>query len=78
MQHWSWSCGQPLTFDVAFVSDGLQRRPAGQELLQLVSRLLVVAAVHAGGRLDACRGREAEHDHGFSRASQHAGGHGGN
>lgn len=65
-----------LTLDVAFVSDGLQRWPAGQELLQLVSRLLVVAAVHAGGRLDGCRGRrEAEPDHGFSRASQRAGGH---
>lgn len=60
-------CEGLLTFDVAFVSDGLQRWPAGEKLLQLVSRLLVVAAVHAGGRLDGCWGREAEQDHGFSR-----------
>ena len=44
------------TFDVALLSDGLQGRAAGQELLQLVSGLLVVGAVHAGGRLRGCRG----------------------
>lgn len=44
------------TFDVSLVSDGLQRRAAGQELLQLVPSLLVVRAVHAGGGLHACEG----------------------
>lgn len=68
-------CGELLTFDVAFVSDGLQRRPAGQELLQFVSRLLVVTAVDAGGRLDTWG--EAEENHGFSRTSQCASGHSG-
>lgn len=67
-----------LTFDVAFVSDCLQRRPAGQELLQLVTRLLVVAAVHAGGRLDGCWGREAKQDHGYSRTSPGVSDDGGN
>lgn len=42
------------TFDVALVSDGLQRRPAGQELLQLVAGFLVVGGVHAGGGLHGC------------------------
>lgn len=44
------------TFDVALFSDGLQGRAAGQELFQLVSGLLVVGAIHAGGRLHGCRG----------------------
>lgn len=43
-----------VTFDVALVPDGLQRGPAGQELLQLVSGLLVVGAVHAGRALHGC------------------------
>lgn len=59
------------TFYVALVSDGLQGGPAGKELLQLVSGLLVVRAVHAGGRLHGCRGGKAKQDRVFSRASQH-------
>lgn len=43
--------------DVTLVPDGLQRGTAGQELLQLVSGLLVVGGVHAGGDLHACRGQ---------------------
>lgn len=43
-----------VTFDVALVSDGLQGRAPGEELLQLVSGLLVVGRVHAGGGLHGC------------------------
>lgn len=52
-----WTFGAcPLpTLDVALVSDGLQRGPARQELLQLVSGLLVVGGVDAGGALHGCR-----------------------
>lgn len=57
------------TFDVSLVSDGLQGRAAGQELLQLVSGLLVVRAVHAGGGLHGCRG-EMGHDSVVHRSSQ--------
>lgn len=64
-------CLSFATFDVALVSDGLQGGPAGQELLQLVSGLLVVGAVHAGGRLHGCRGGKAKQDGVFSGASQH-------
>ena len=42
-----------FTFDVALVPDRLQGGPARQELLQLVSGLLVVPVFHAGRVLDA-------------------------
>lgn len=58
------------TFNVALVSDGLQGRPAGQELLQLVSGLLVVGAVHAGGGLHGCRG-EMKQDSVVHHSSEH-------
>lgn len=71
----SWLlCG---TFDVALVSDGLQGRTACQELLQLVSGLLVVGAVHAGGGLHGCRGGEMKQDSVVYRSSQHTDRHDG-
>lgn len=57
------------TFDVSLVSDGLQGGPAGQELLQLVSGLLVVGGVHAGGGLHGCRGE----NHSFQHIDRHDG-----
>lgn len=65
------------TFDVALVSDGLQGRTAGQELLQLVSGLLVVGAVHAGGGLHGCGGGETKHDSVVHHASKHTDRHDG-
>ena len=43
-----------VTFDVSLVSDGLQGRTSREELLQLVSRLLVLGGVRAGGALHGC------------------------
>lgn len=65
------------TFNVALVSDGLQGRPAGQELLQLVSGLLVVGAVHAGGGLHGCRGGEKKQDSVVQHSSEHTDRHDG-
>ena len=64
------------TFDVSLVSDGLQSGPARQELLQLVSRLLVVRGVHAAGRLHGCRGQMGEEGV-IHHASQHTDRHDG-
>lgn len=64
------------TFDVSLVSDGLQGRAAGQELLQLVSGLLVVGAVHAGGGLHGCTETMGQ-DSDVHSSSQHTDGHDG-
>lgn len=65
------------TFDVSLVSDSLQGRPAGQELLQLVSGLLVVGAVHAGGGLHGCGGEIGQDIVRADRSFQHADRHDG-